>query len=57
MEEGELVKIVDQAIKETGASEMKDMGKVIGIVKVKAGGAAEGSKIADLVKKALNIGK
>lgn len=53
MDEGVLQKIVDDAISETGASTIKDMGKVMGIVKAKAGNAADGSKIAELVKKAL----
>lgn len=53
MDEGVLQKIVDDAIAETGASTIKDMGKVMGIVKAKAGNVADGSKIAELVKKAL----
>jgi len=56
MDEGELQKIVDDTVKEMGATEMKDMGRVIGAVKGKVGMAADGSRIADMVKKALNAG-
>lgn len=50
MEEGELRNIVKKAVEETGAKEMKDMGKVMGIVKAKVGNAADGSRIAEMVK-------
>ncbi len=53
MDEGELVKLVDDAITQTGATTMADMGKVIGAVKAKAP-TAEGGKIAELVKSKLN---
>lgn len=53
MDEAELVKIIDESIKELGASSMADMGKVIGSVKGKAPGA-EGGKIAELVKQKLS---
>jgi len=49
MGEEELVKLVDAAIAEVGASSMADMGKVIGSVKAKAP-AADGAKIAELVR-------
>ena len=50
MDEKVLQKLVDDAISEVGASSIKDMGRVMGIVKTKAGNAADGSKIAELVK-------
>lgn len=56
MDEVELQEIVDGVVKETGATGIKDMGRVIGAVKGKVGVAADGSRIADMVKKALNIG-
>jgi uncharacterized protein len=56
MSENELSELVKKAIEETGATEIKDMGKVIGIVKGKTGGAVDGSKIAEFVKKALVTG-
>jgi hypothetical protein len=49
----EIVKLVDEAIKETQAVSIKDMGKVIGLVKEKTKGAADGAKIAQLVKSKL----
>lgn len=53
LSEGEVVKIVEEAIVQTGASNMKDMGKVMGIVTNATKGKADGKLIADLVKQAL----
>ena len=53
MDETDLKKIVDDAITETSAEGIKDMGRVIGLVKGKVGMAADGSRIAQIVKKAL----
>jgi Uncharacterized conserved protein len=53
MGESELSDLVDSVIKELGISDIKDMGRVIGMVKAKSGGRAEGSKIAEFVKLAL----
>lgn len=50
----ELEKIVDDAMKQTGASQMSDMGKVIGIVMGKAKGKADGSRVSQLVKERLS---
>lgn len=55
MEIKEIEKLVVEAISQTGSSGIGDMGKVIGIVMAKAGGGAEGSKVAELVKKKLSI--
>mgnify|MGYP001613810314 CR=1 FL=1 len=55
MEIKEIEKLVVEAISQTGASGIDDMGKVIGMVMAKAGGGAEGSKVAELVKKKLSI--
>ncbi len=52
MDEGELAKLVEDAIEATGAKSMADMGRVIGMVKSKAP-SAEGGKIAELVKSRL----
>ena len=46
----EIAKLVDEAVKETGASKISDMGKVIGLVRQKTKGAADGAKIAELVR-------
>jgi len=53
MSDDELEKLVDEAIKITGASQMSDMGKVIGIVMGKAKGAADGRKVSELAKSKL----
>ncbi len=52
MDESELVKLVDEAVAQTGAVSMADMGKVIGAVKAKAPNA-DGGAIAGLVKSRL----
>lgn len=53
MPDEELKKLVDQAIYEIGAKEIKDMGKVIGAVMGKTKGTADGKKVAEMVKEAL----
>lgn len=55
LSEDDLVKLVDQAVGETGASDLKDMGRVIGVVMGKVKGRADGKKVADLVKSKLFI--
>ena len=50
MSEEEIGKVVDQIIAQTGASRMKDMGKVMGMANGKLAGKADGSTIAKLVK-------
>jgi uncharacterized protein len=52
--EAKLGELVEEAIKETGATGMKDMGGVIKAVMAKAAGAAEGSVVSALVKKKLS---
>jgi uncharacterized protein YqeY len=49
----ELTAIVQAVITETGASSIKDMGKVIGAVTKKVAGQAEGARISALVKSLL----
>jgi uncharacterized protein len=46
----ELTKIVEDTIKEVGASSMQDMGKVIGSVMGKVAGKADGGRISGMVK-------
>jgi uncharacterized protein YqeY len=53
MEESELVSIVNQAIKDTGASSMADMGKVMEMVMGKVKGQAGGDRVSALVKERL----
>mgnify|MGYP000953403262 CR=1 FL=1 len=51
--ESDIQKLIDDAIMTTSASSIQDMGKVIDLVKAKAGNTAEGSIIAKLVKNRL----
>ncbi len=46
----ELDVIVDQAISQTGAASMRDMGKVMAIVKDKVAGRADMGKLSGIVK-------
>lgn len=46
----ELVRYIDEAIAETGAKDIKQMGAVIGVVMKKAQGNADGGKVANLVR-------
>lgn len=55
LDSGELEKIMEQTISETGASGMQDFGRVMGVVMGKIKGQADGSKIAELVKQKLQI--
>lgn len=50
----EIEKIVNDIVKETGATTIKDMGKVMKIAKERIGASADGKTISDAVKKALN---
>jgi uncharacterized protein YqeY len=49
----ELGTLVDEAIVETGASSMKDMGGVMKVVLARAAGRADGGKVSALVKSRL----
>lgn len=51
--EDELIALVNQAIVDTGAASMKDMGKVMGQVKPKAQGRADMGAVSKLVKERL----
>jgi uncharacterized protein len=50
MSEAEMAAAIDAAIKETGAASMKDMGKVIGILRGKYAGQMDMAKASGLVK-------
>lgn len=54
MDDEALKNLVEASITETGAATMQDMGKVIGLVKSRAGAAADGGRIATLVKERLS---
>ena len=51
--EAEIAKIVDAAIAETGAQSMRDMGKVMGLVKPQVQGRADVGQVSGLVKQKL----
>ena len=54
LSEEALGKLIADCIAETGATGMKDMGKVVGLVNERAAGRAEGKLIAQLVKASLS---
>jgi uncharacterized protein YqeY len=54
MSDEELEEILKKVIAETGASSMKDMGKVMGAAKSAVGSRADGGRINQIVKKLLS---
>lgn len=50
----ELKNLVAEAISQTGATGMSDMGKVIGVVMAGVAGKADGGRVSSLVKEQLN---
>jgi len=54
LSDGELKAIVQETIQNTGATSLKDMGKVMGAIMPKVKGKADGSKINQLVKDSLS---
>ncbi len=52
--EAEIQAMIDTAVKETGASEIRDMGKVMGILKPKLQGRADMSAVSALIKAKLS---
>jgi uncharacterized protein YqeY len=50
MSEAEMIAAIDAAVAETGAASMKDMGKVIGILRGKYAGQMDFGKASGLVK-------
>lgn len=53
MSEEEVRKLVDEAVSESGASTIQDMGKIMGILMPKVKGKADGKMVSNLVKQAL----
>lgn len=51
--EEEILSLVREAIENTGAASMKDMGKVMGALKEKTTGKADGKVVSDMVKQEL----
>jgi uncharacterized protein YqeY len=54
MDEEQVATIVDEEITKAGSPSMQDMGRIIGAVRAKTGGTADGALIARLVKEKLN---
>ena len=54
LSEEETKKICEEAIKSVGASSMKDMGKVMGVLKSKHADALDFSKVSGIIKGLLN---
>jgi len=54
MDETELAEAIKQIITQTGATGIKDMGKVMGVASKSLAGKADGKDIANMVKKFLN---
>ncbi|RME68731.1 MAG: GatB/YqeY domain-containing protein [Nitrospirae bacterium] len=50
----EIREIIAEAIKQTGATSMKDMGKVMKTVMAKVKGRADGKKVNEMVRQALS---
>ena len=53
LSDAELAELVEAAISETGATEMKQMGQVIKVVVEKADGGADGRRVSQMVKERL----
>ncbi len=53
MSEEEIKKVVQEIIAETGATGMKDMGKVMGLANQRLAGKADGRTISGIVKESL----
>lgn len=54
MDEAALVALVDAAIAETGATSMREMGKVMGLVTQRGGGRVDGRAASTLVRERLS---
>lgn len=54
LSEEEITAIIDDAISTTGAASIKDMGKVMGIVKPKMAGRADMGKVSGTIKNRLS---
>lgn len=54
LEQQEIEQLIAEAISTTGAESMRDMGKVMGILKPQIQGRADAGQVGAMVKKALN---
>ena len=53
LSDAEVEQLINTAIQDTGASSMKDMGKVMGVLKPKVQGRTDMGKLSNLVKQQL----
>ena len=53
LSQADLEKLIAEAIRETGAASVKDMGKVMGLVKTRAAGRADMGAVSSLIKSKL----
>ena len=53
----EVAALVDRAVAESGANEMSDMGKVMGLVMPRVGGRADGRRVSEAVRARLGAGR
>lgn len=53
MSEEEITKLVKEAISQTGATSMQDIGKIMGVLMPKVKGKADGNLVNNIVKKEL----
>jgi uncharacterized protein YqeY len=54
MSEAEVAAAIDAAVREVGATAMKDMGRVVGVLRVKYAGRMDMAKASALVKARLS---
>lgn len=54
LSEAEIASVIDDAVAKSGASSIKDMGKVMGIVKPALAGKADMSAVSQIIKQRLN---
>ena len=54
LSEAETKKICEEAIKSSGASSIKDMGKIMGVLKSKHSNTLDFSKVSSIIKNILN---
>ena len=54
LSEAEIASVIDDAVAKSGASSIKDMGKVMGMVKPALAGKADMSAVSQIIKQRLN---
>jgi uncharacterized protein YqeY len=54
LEESELVKMIEEAVAETNAESIRDMGKVMNLLRPKLTGRADLSKVSEMIKHKLS---